>query len=63
MGFNSLTWGVKASFRSYVEAAGGSTVLSDGATRGKDGSFVKQKASEVASAYYRLRSAFALNKQ
>jgi hypothetical protein len=40
MSFNRLTWGVKASFRSYVEAAGGSTVLSDGATRAKDGAFV-----------------------
>jgi hypothetical protein len=40
MSFNRLTWGVKASFRSYVEAAGGSINLSDGATRAEDGSFV-----------------------
>ena len=40
MGFNRLTWGVKASFRSYVEGAGGSIVLSDGATRAQDGTFV-----------------------
>lgn len=40
MSFNRLTWGVKASFRSYVEAAGGSSTLSDGATRADDGSFV-----------------------
>ena len=40
MSFNRLTWGVKASFRSYVEAAGGSITLSDGATRAEDGSFV-----------------------
>jgi hypothetical protein len=40
MSFNRLTWGVKASFRSYVEAAGGSVTLSDGATRGEDGSFI-----------------------
>ena len=40
MSFNSLTWGVKASFRSYVEAAGGSTTLSDGASRAADGAFV-----------------------
>ena len=40
MSFNKLTWGVKASFRSYVEAAGGSITLSDGATRAEDGSFI-----------------------
>jgi|TARA_B110000495_G_C22902884_1_gene526944 hypothetical protein len=40
MSINKLTWGVKASFRSYVEAAGGSVTLSDGATRAEDGSFV-----------------------
>jgi hypothetical protein len=40
MGFNRLTWGVKASFRSYVEGAGGSIVLSDGTTLAKDGTFI-----------------------
>ncbi|MBO6557858.1 MAG: HtaA domain-containing protein [Pseudomonadales bacterium] len=40
MSFNKLTWGVKASFRSYVEAAGGSVTLGDGATRADDGAFV-----------------------
>ncbi|MFT4677644.1 MAG: hypothetical protein ACI831_001648 [Candidatus Azotimanducaceae bacterium] len=40
MSFNKLTWGVKASFRSYVEAAGGSITLSDGATHAEDGTFV-----------------------
>ncbi len=40
MSFNRMIWGVKASFRSYVEAAGGSTTLSDGATRADDGTFV-----------------------
>ena len=40
MSFSRLTWGVKASFRSYVEAAGGSVELSDGATRAEDGTFV-----------------------
>ena len=40
MSFSRLTWGVKASFRSYVEAAGGAITLSDGATRAEDGSFV-----------------------
>jgi len=40
MSFSRLTWGVKASFRSYVEAAGGSITLSDGASRAEDGSFI-----------------------
>ena len=40
MGFATLTWGVKTSFRSYVEAAGGTVTLSDGVTRTEDGSFV-----------------------
>lgn len=40
MMFSKLTWGVKASFRHYVEAVGGSITLSDGATRNEDGSFV-----------------------
>ena len=40
MSFNRLTWGVKTSFRTYVEGAGGSITLSDGATRAEDGSFV-----------------------
>ena len=39
MSFEKLTWGVKASFRNYVEAAGGSITLSDGATRREDGAF------------------------
>jgi hypothetical protein len=40
MSFTQLTWGVKASFRNYVEAAEGSITLSDGATRAEDGAFV-----------------------
>lgn len=40
MSFSELTWGVKASFRSYVDAVGGSITLSDGATRTEDGSFI-----------------------
>jgi len=40
MSFSKLTWGVKASFRNYVEAAEGSISVSDGATRAEDGSFV-----------------------
>ena len=40
MSFNKLTWGVKASFRGYVEAAEGSITLSDGATHAEDGTFV-----------------------
>lgn len=40
MTFNRMTWGVKASFRSYVEAAGGTINLADGASRAEDGSIV-----------------------
>jgi len=40
MSFNRLTWGVKTSFRNYVEAAGGSIALSNGATRAEDGTFI-----------------------
>ncbi len=40
MSFNKLVWGVKASFRSYVEAAEGTITLSDGATRADDGTFI-----------------------
>jgi hypothetical protein len=35
-----LTWGVKASFRAYVEAAGGTINVSDGATRDTEGAVV-----------------------
>ena len=37
MSFSQLTWGVKASFRSYVKASGGTVTLSDGATGTADG--------------------------
>ena len=40
MSFNKLVWGVKASFRSYVEAAEGTITLGDGATRADDGTFI-----------------------
>ena len=40
MNFSKLTWGVKASFRGYVQAAGGSTSLSDGAAHTEDGAFI-----------------------
>lgn len=40
MGYDRLTWGVKASFRSYVEAMEGCITLNDGATRADDGAFV-----------------------
>jgi len=40
MSFKKLTWGVKASFRSYVEGAEGSIEVSDGATRAEDGTFI-----------------------
>ncbi len=40
MSFEKLTWGVKASFRGYVEAAGGSIAVSDGAESTADGAIV-----------------------
>ncbi len=39
MSFNKMIWGVKASFRSYVEAAGVTVTLDDGATQEADGAF------------------------
>ncbi|MEM9622128.1 MAG: HtaA domain-containing protein [Pseudomonadota bacterium] len=39
MSFNTLTWGVKASFRNYVEAAEGTISVTDGATRTAEGVF------------------------
>ena len=39
MSFNNLQWGVKESFRGYVEAAGGTITLADGAIRNEDGTF------------------------
>jgi len=39
MGFNRLTWGVKASFRGYVQAVEGTVTLADGATQADDGTF------------------------
>ena len=40
MSYNRLVWGVKASFRGYVEAAGGSIAVSDGASRAEDGAII-----------------------
>ena len=40
MGFSRLNWGVKASFRAYVEGMEGTISVSDGATRADDGTFV-----------------------
>lgn len=40
MSVTTLTWGVKASFRAYVEAAGGSITLADGTGRNAEGAFV-----------------------
>jgi hypothetical protein len=40
MSFSQLIWGVKSSFRSYVEAAGGSITVGDGATQRADGTFI-----------------------
>jgi hypothetical protein len=40
MRFTRLTWGVKASFRAYVEGSGGTIAVSDGASRDASGAFV-----------------------
>ena len=40
MDIKNLTWGVKASFRSYVEGSGGTITLSNDATRSRDGAFI-----------------------
>lgn len=40
MTIKRLTWGVKASFRGYVEAAGGTITPGDGAERAEDGAFI-----------------------
>ena len=40
MSHSKLTWGVKASFRAYVEGMGGSITLDDGAVRAEDGTIM-----------------------
>ena len=40
MSFSQLTWGVKASFRGYVDAMGGSVTLSEGASQDETGEIV-----------------------
>jgi len=40
-----LTWGLKQSFRAYVEAAGGVIETAEGAERDADGAFVFQAAA------------------
>lgn len=42
----ALIWGVKESFRRYVEASGGTIAASDGAERSADGAFVFAAAAE-----------------
>ena len=46
MHYTKMTWGVKESFRQYVEAAGGSITISDGATQNADGSFLFNAETE-----------------
>lgn len=50
MGFAKLTWGVKASFRGYVEASGGSIAARDGADREPEGeiAFPVKDAGDLA---------------
>ena len=40
MQYKKLTWGVKRSFRDYVEAAGGTIDISEGVSRNDSGEFV-----------------------
>ncbi len=42
----SLTWGVKQSFRGYVEMTGGVTEAAEGATRDADGAFIFPATAE-----------------
>lgn len=44
----TLTWGVKQSFRAYVQAAGGETTLGGGTARADDGAFVFAAAPDSA---------------
>ena len=46
MSFSTLTWGVKESFRAYVEAREGTITVSDGATRTDEGTFVFNAAPD-----------------
>lgn len=46
----ALSWGVKESFRSYVEAMGGTVALSEGVERDAEGAFVFAPAGEAALA-------------
>ena len=46
MRVTTLGWGVKASFRAYVEAAGGAITAADGASRAPDGGFVFEAAPD-----------------
>lgn len=43
---STLTWGVKQSFRAYVEMTGGVTEAAEGATRDADGAFVFEATPE-----------------
>ncbi|HWF00740.1 MAG TPA: HtaA domain-containing protein [Caulobacteraceae bacterium] len=44
-----LTWGLKESFRGYVEAAGGAIETGEGASRDGAGAFIFPDAAEAAS--------------
>lgn len=41
-----LGWGVKQSFRAYVEGSGGSIAVADGAARAEDGTFAFEAAAD-----------------
>jgi hypothetical protein len=42
----TLSWGVKQSFRGYIEAAGGTVAVTGGAVRAPDGGFLFPEGSE-----------------
>lgn len=46
MRVTALGWGVKQSFRAYVEGSGGTIAASDGASRDADGAFVFEAAED-----------------
>ena len=46
MAIDRLIWGVKQSFRAYVEGSGGTIATTDGAGRADDGTFVFQAADD-----------------
>ncbi|WP_337187325.1 HtaA domain-containing protein [Phenylobacterium sp.] len=51
MAIKRLIWGVKQSFRAYVEGSGGTIAVSDGAGRADDGTFAFEAADDSDLAF------------